>query len=162
MSSNIKVVVFRCGQEEYAIPVEKVVSIEKNERVNRIPHLPDYVLGLTRIRGELLPILDFEQILYHQSANSSESKMIVVQSDDFIFGLLVLEAKEILDIEQEQLKQVGLVNYSKTQYFSSVANLEHRMITIVSPDVLVNTLDGIKEIKEYMKSLTEEDIQKIM
>ncbi|MFJ8262035.1 chemotaxis protein CheW [Rummeliibacillus sp. NPDC094406] len=158
---NVKVVVFRCGQEEYAIPVEKVVSIEKAERVNRIPHLPDYVLGLTRIRNELLPILDFEQILYRQPANSSEAKMIVLQSDDFIFGLLVVEAKEILDIEEEQLKQVGLVNYAKTQYFSAVANLEQRMITIVSPDVLVNTLDGIKEIKAYMKSLSEEELQVI-
>ncbi|WP_102691488.1 chemotaxis protein CheW [Rummeliibacillus pycnus] len=160
--SNVKVVVFRCGQEEYAIPVENIVSIEKAERVNRIPHLPDYVLGLTRMRNELLPILDFEQILYHQTGNSSEAKIIVVQADDFIFGLLVLEAKEILDIQDEQLKQVGLVNYAKTQYFSSVANLEDRMITLVSPEVLVNTLDGIKEIKAYMKSLTEEEMQEIL
>ena len=160
--SNVKVVVFRCGQEEYAIPVENIVSIEKVERVNRIPHLPDYVLGLTRMRNELLPILDFEQILYHHTGNSPEAKIIVVQADDFIFGLLVLEAKEILDIQGELLKQVGLVNYAKTQYFSSVANLDDRMITLVSPEVLVNTLDGIKEIKAYMKSLTEEEMQKIM
>ena len=40
-----------------------------------------------------------------------------------------------------------------------MANLENRMITIVSPDVLVNTLDGIKELKEYMNSLTEEELQ---
>ncbi|HWI47470.1 MAG TPA: chemotaxis protein CheW, partial [Rummeliibacillus sp.] len=111
---------------------------------------------------ELLPILDFEQILYRQPANSTEAKLIVLQSDDFIFGLLVSEAKEILDIEEEQLKQVGLVNYAKTQYFSAVANLEQRMITLVSPDVLVNTLDGIKEIKAYMKSLTEEELQEMM
>ncbi|MGG0656417.1 chemotaxis protein CheW [Rummeliibacillus pycnus] len=159
---SMKVVIFRCGEEEYAIPVERVVSIEKVERINRIPHLPDYVLGLTRIRSELIPILDFEQILYHHPANSSEAKMIVVQVDDFIFGLVVLEAKEILDIEEDQLKQVGLVNYAKTQYFSAVANLENRMITLVSPDVLVDTLDGIKEIKAYLKSLTEEELQEIM
>ncbi|WP_146551385.1 chemotaxis protein CheW [Rummeliibacillus sp. SL167] len=159
---NIKVVVFKCGNEEYALPVEKVVSIEKFEKVNRIPHLPDYVLGLTRIRDELLPVLDFEQILYGNRANSSEAKIIVLQADEFVFGLLVLEAKEILDIEEDQLKQVGLVNYTKTQYFSAVANLTDRMITLVSPDVLVNTLDGIKELKEYMKSLTEEEKQSIM
>lgn len=158
----MKVVVFKCGQEEYAIPIEKVVSIEKVERVNRIPHLPDYILGLSRIRGELLPIIDFEQILYHYKVNTSEAKIIVIQAENFIFGLLVLEAKEILDIEEGQLKQVGLVNYTKTQYFSAVANLEQRMITLVSTDVLVNTLDGIKELKEYLKSLTEKEMQEII
>lgn len=156
---NMKVVVFRSGQEEYAVSVEKVVSIEKFERVNRIPHMPDFVLGLVKARGELLPILDFEQILYGNKVNSSDAKIIILQTDDFVFGLLVLEAKEILDIEEERLKQIGLVNYVKTQYFSAVANLEERMITIVSPDVLVNTLDGIKELKEYMKSLTEEEMK---
>ncbi len=158
---NIKVVVFRCGQEEYAIPVEKVISIEKQDFVNRIPHLPDYVLGLTKVRNELLPILDFEQILYHKPIHSSDAKMIVVTADDFIFGLLVLEAKEILDIEEEQLKQVGLLSYSKTQYFTAVANLDQRMITLVSPEILVNSLEGIKEIKAYLKSLTEEELQEI-
>ncbi len=158
---NIKVVVFRCGQEEYAIPVEKVISIEKQDFVNRIPHLPDYVLGLTKVRNELLPILDFEQILYHKPIHSSDAKMIVATADDFIFGLLVLEAKEILDIEEDQLKQVGLLSYSKTQYFTAVANLDQRMITLVSPEILVNSLDGIKEIKTYLKSLTEEELQEI-
>lgn len=156
---SMKVVVFRCGQEEYAVPVEKVVSIEKFEKVNRIPHMPDYVLGLVKVRGELLPILDFEQILYSHKASSSDAKIIILQTEDFVFGLLVLEAKEILDIEEEKLKQLGLVNYAKTQYFSAVANLEKRIVTIVSPDVLVNTLGGIKELKEYMNSLTDEELQ---
>lgn len=159
---NMKVIVFKSGQEEYAISVEKVVSIEKFERVNRIPHMPDYVLGLVKIRGELIPILDFEQILYGRKGDSSDAKIIILQIEDFIFGLLVLEAKEILDIEEEKLKQIGLVNYAKTQYFSAVANLEERMITIVSPEVLVNTLDGIKDLKSYMKSLTEEEVQGIL
>ena len=34
-------------------------------------------------------------------------------------GLLVKDAKEILDISTDDLKQIGLVNYSKTQYFTA-------------------------------------------
>lgn len=48
-----KAVVFLCGTEEYAVPVDQVVSIEKLERVTPIPHLPNYLLGFTRLRGEL-------------------------------------------------------------------------------------------------------------
>ena len=55
-----KAVVFSCGNEEYAVPVDLVVSIEKLERVTPIPHLPNYLLGFTRIRGELTPVIDFE------------------------------------------------------------------------------------------------------
>lgn len=155
--TSVKVVVFRCGNEDYAIPVEHVVSIEKLEQVNPIPHLPNYFLGLMKIRGELVPIVDFEQILYGRSASSDEQvRVIVLQTEEMFIGLLVLEAKEILDIANEDLKQIGLVNYSKTQYFSSVANLENRVITIIDPSILVRTVDGIKEIQTYLESVEAE------
>lgn len=155
--SSVKVVVFRCGNEEYAIPVDQVVSIEKLEQVSPIPHLPDYFLGLMKIREELVPIVDFEQILYARSALKGEqSRIIVLNTEDMFIGLLVLEAKEILDIKIEDLKQVGLVNYTKTQYFSSVANLENRMITLIDPTILVRSVDGIKEIQAYMESVKAE------
>ncbi len=155
--TSVKVVVFRCGNEDYAIPVEHVVSIEKLEQVNPIPHLPNYFLGLMKIRGELVPIVDFEQILYGRSASSDEQvRVIVLQTEEMFIGLLVLEAKEILDIVEEDLKQIGLVNYSKTQYFSSVANLENRVITIIDPSILVRTVDGIKEIQTYLESVEAE------
>ena len=155
--TSVKVVVFRCGNEDYAIPVEHVVSIEKLEQVNPIPHLPNYFLGLMKIRGELVPIVDFEQILYGRSASSDEQvRVIVLQTEEMFIGLLVLEAKEILDIAEVDLKQIGLVNYSKTQYFSSVANLENRVITIIDPSILVRTVDGIKEIQTYLESVKAE------
>ena len=44
--ADLKAVIVQCGQEDYALPVESVITIEKLERVNPIPHLPDYMLGL--------------------------------------------------------------------------------------------------------------------
>lgn len=155
--ANTKVVVFRSGNEEYAVSVDHVISIEKVENTNRIPHLPDYVDGFTKNRGDLLPILDFEIILYNRSNQHAESKLLVLKVDEFSFALKVLEATEILDIPEELLMQVGLVNYSKTRYFTAVANLENRMITLVSPAVLVDSLDGIKEIKQYMVNLEAQE-----
>ncbi|MFK4997707.1 chemotaxis protein CheW [Bacillus sp. N9] len=45
-----KVVVFHAGKEEYAIPIPYVISIEKIEAMNPIPHLPAYVVGMTKAR----------------------------------------------------------------------------------------------------------------
>src|SRR5690606_41243124 len=92
---DIKAVIVQCGQEEYALPVETVVSIEKLERVNPIPHLPDYMLGLMKIRGELVPILDFQQILYGNAAKEDpNARVVVVQTENLYIGLLVLDRSE--------------------------------------------------------------------
>ncbi|MEG0450669.1 MAG: chemotaxis protein CheW [Lysinibacillus sp.] len=157
---SVKAVVFACGEEEYAVPVEQTVSIEKLEHVTPIPHLPNYLLGFTRIRGELVPVLDFERILYNRSAATELSRIIVLNTDVVNYGLLVSEAKEILDFDESILKQMGLVNYSKTRYFTAVANLEDRMITYVDPKILVNSLDGIREIIAYLHKMLENEVEK--
>jgi len=150
-------IVFRSRTEEYAVPVDQVVSIEKIERITPVPHLPNYLLGFTRVRGELVPVLDFGIILYNTPSSKDTSKMVVLNTNVVNYGLVVDEAKEILHFNDNELAQVGLVNYAKTQYFTAIANLENRMITCVEPNILVNSLEGIREILEYLRSLLENE-----
>lgn len=153
-----KSVVFTCGKEEYAVPVGQVVSIEKVEQITPIPHLPNYLLGYTRIRGELVPVIDFQVILYGQRTEGEQSRIVVMNTDVINFGLVVADAKEILDISSDVLKQLGLVSYAKTKYFSAVANFEDRMITCVDPKVLVESLEGIREIVHYMQTVENTNV----
>lgn len=151
--SDFKAVIIQCGQEDYALPVDSVISIEKLERVNPIPHLPAYMLGLMKNRGELVPILDFQQILYGNSAkNDANARVVVVQTESLYIGLLVLDAKEIIDIPEDKLTSSGLMAYSRTPYFTTVANLEDRVITVVDPEILSRTLSGMDEIGKYIEA----------
>lgn len=154
-----KAVVFLCGTEQYAVPVAQVVSIEKLERVTPIPHLPNYLLGFTRIRGELTPIIDFQTILYNRPTNTQTAKIIVLKTELINYGLVVADAKEIIDFEEGVLKQMGLVNYEKTKYFTAVANLEDRMISCIDPNILVHSLEGIREIIEYLHEVNQQENQ---
>lgn len=154
-----KAVVFLCGTEEYAVPVDQVISIEKLERVTPIPHLPNYLLGFTRIRGELTPVIDFERVLYNRPTSTNSSKVIVLKTEEINYGLLVADAKEIIDFDEDVLKQLGLVNYAKTKYFTAVANLEDRMISCVDPSILVHSLEGMREIIEYLHKMMNEEEQ---
>uniref|UniRef100_UPI0030F5609D chemotaxis protein CheW n=1 Tax=unclassified Psychrobacillus TaxID=2636677 RepID=UPI0030F5609D len=150
--SSQKVVVFQSGNEEYAVSIDHVVSIEKLDKVNPIPHLPTYLIGLMKIRGELVPIIDFEQILYNQSGlMNANARVVTMHTEEMSVGILVKEAKEILDIPSESLKQLGIMNYSKTKYFTNIANLEDRMITIIDPSILVRSLEGIQDIQSYLE-----------
>ena len=156
--SVLKAVIVQCGNEEYAISVDSIVSIERLEQVNPIPHLPDFMLGLMKIRGELVPILDFEQILYNQSAkNNPDARIVVVQTKALFVGLLVIDAKEILDIPESTLTTSGLMAYSRTAYFTAVANLEDRIITIVDPEILSERLAGMDDISAYVEAQLAEE-----
>lgn len=146
-----KVVVFHAGREEYALPIEQVVSIEKLEGINPIPHLPSYVLGLVKVRNELIPVLDLSSILYDQrSDNEEELFLLVIHTETLQAGLVVKEAKEILEVPEGAVTDAGLLVYSRTRYFDGVINLEDRMITKIDPEVLIESLEGMKEIRDYV------------
>ncbi|MBS4194588.1 chemotaxis protein CheW [Lederbergia citri] len=153
----VTAIVFNAGQEEYAIPVQYVISIEKYENVNPVPHLPEYIRGVVKSRGELIPVLDFSFILYNRHIhNDDDVRMIVIHTEELSFAVLVNEAKEILEIPENVLQQMGLVAYHKTKYFSSIANLEDRIITMIDPVSMLEVLEGVKEIKDYLQEQKQE------
>ncbi|MDN4607751.1 chemotaxis protein CheW [Sporosarcina highlanderae] len=156
---NLKAVIVQCGQEEYALPLNIVISVEKLQHVNPIPHLPEYMLGLMKIRGELVPILDFQWILYDNSAKEHKNaKVVVVKTEGLDIGLLVLDAKEILDISKDQFSSSELLAHSKTPYFTTIANLEERMITVVDPQILSERLTGMEVIGDYIRALKAKEM----
>ncbi|HYK72472.1 MAG TPA: chemotaxis protein CheW [Pseudoneobacillus sp.] len=157
MAESSKVIVFQVDKEEYGIPIQFVVSIEKLEGITPIPHLPQYVKGMMVVRGELIPVIDLEQIFYHRPLEQDESsRLIVLKTEELSIGIMVRDAKEIIDIPSEKIKQVGLVAYAKTSYFTGVANLDSRLITFIDPLKLVQALEGVNEIKDYMTKSHQE------
>ncbi|WP_227395208.1 chemotaxis protein CheW [Jeotgalibacillus aurantiacus] len=156
MENSKKVVVFECGNEEYAISIENVISIEKDEKITPVPHLPSFMPGITEVRGELIPVLDFEDILYNRSLTNQEQKLLVLKTDELTIAVKVKEAKEILDIPLDQFKEIGLAAYKKTEYFTSVAQVGDRLITLIDPSILISSLDGMKQIKDYITDLKKQ------
>ncbi|MDF0727378.1 chemotaxis protein CheW [Cytobacillus sp. S13-E01] len=149
-----KVVVFQVGNEEYGIPVQNVISIERIQPSTVIPKMPSFMKGVVTIREELVPVIDTGIILYDRTTiETDKSRMIVTKTEDLSVGLIVDDAKEILDIPQEKIKQLNLLAYQKTSYFLGVANLENRLLTLLDPNNLFESLEGIKQIKEHMNSL---------
>ncbi|MEH7441813.1 chemotaxis protein CheW [Bacillus sp. JJ1122] len=152
MAETNKTVIFQAGNEEYAFPILYVISIEKLDGITAIPHMPDYVTGITKVRGDLIPVIDLEKVLYGRDIQVDEkTRLIVLQTADISIGTLVRDAKEILEIPAENLKQPGLIAYQKTKFITGIANFDKRMIMVIDPETLIQSLEGIKEIKEYMQ-----------
>jgi purine-binding chemotaxis protein CheW len=148
-----KFVVFQLEREQYAVPIEYVISIEKMTEPTMIPQMPDYMVGVVRIRGELVPVLDTRKLLYERPFEETDkTRLVVTMVEDVSVAFIVDEAKEILDIPEEAIKQVNMLAYRQTPYFIGVANLPERLITLIDPNQLFESLEGAKAIKEHVKN----------
>ncbi|BDG36695.1 purine-binding chemotaxis protein CheW [Geobacillus sp. 44B] len=148
-----KFVVFQLEREQYAVPIEYVISIEKMVEPTIIPQMPDYMVGVVRIRGELVPVLDTRKLLYERPFEETDkTRLVVTMAKDISVAFIVDEAKEILDIPEEAVKQVNMLAYQQTPYLVGVASLPERLIILMDPNRLFAHLEEADEIKEHIHS----------
>ncbi|MGO9258178.1 MAG: chemotaxis protein CheW [Bryobacteraceae bacterium] len=62
-----QMVTFRIAKEEFAFPMERVREILRVETPKQVPDVPDYVLGVLTVRGQILPIVDLRRLLQQRS-----------------------------------------------------------------------------------------------
>ncbi|WP_456278391.1 chemotaxis protein CheW [Bacillus sp. AK128] len=146
-----KVVVFQTKEEEYGIPIQFVVSIEKLQPLTAVPNMPEYMNGVTTIRGEVTPILDASQILYgKKSEQTDQTRMIILNTENVSFGLIVDDAKEIINIPENSVQQLNMMASLQNSFLMGVANLEGRLLTLIEPSKLMNSLEDMVEVNKQL------------
>jgi purine-binding chemotaxis protein CheW len=62
-----KMVTFRIAKEEFAFLMEHVREILRVTTPNQVPDVPEYVLGVLTVRGQILPVIDLRRLLQQRS-----------------------------------------------------------------------------------------------
>lgn len=99
-----KYLIFHLDKQEYAIAIQYVVDIINVQPVTRVPSCPDYVRGITNLRGKVIPIIDvrlrFGKI---QQDYDERTCIIVVELGGISVGMIVDSVSEVLTIESEDV-----------------------------------------------------------
>jgi len=62
-----QMVTFRIAKEEFAFVMEHVREILRVQAPKQVPDVPEYVLGVLTVRGQILPIVDLRRLLHQPS-----------------------------------------------------------------------------------------------
>src|SRR5581483_8882613 len=62
-----QMVTFRIAREEFAFRMEHVREILRVQMPKQVPDVPEYVLGVLTVRGQILPIVDLRRLLHQPS-----------------------------------------------------------------------------------------------
>lgn len=78
----IQLVGFVVGDEEYAIPILNIQEIIKPIEFTRVPSVPDYVLGVFNMRGNVMPLIYLAQRFNLRSSKMTpQTRYIVLRGD---------------------------------------------------------------------------------
>lgn len=133
MEEAKKVIVFQLNDEEYAISVKQVSSIERIQPITRVPRTADFVKGVINLRGVVTPVIDLRLRFGIEPIDFQDTtRIIIVYMNGMEVGLIVDAANDVIDIPEKSIESapevVGVVN---VDYIEGVANLEKRILILL-------------------------------
>ena len=100
----VQLVGFVVGEEEYAIPILNIQEIIKPIEYTRVPSVPDYVLGVFNLRGNVIPLIDLrKRFSLNVTKQSSNTRYIVMKDEDNIAGFVIDRLTEAIRIVRNRI-----------------------------------------------------------
>jgi chemotaxis signal transduction protein len=87
---------FEIGDEVYALPVEHVLEVTELGYIAAVPGAPTTALGVTNLRGEVLPVFDLARTLEIERSEPPAS-LVVTEYDNLRAGLAI---DAVIDVGQ--------------------------------------------------------------
>lgn len=151
MVQDVKVIVFQLKNEEYAVPVTQVGSIEKMEHITRVPNTESFIKGVINMRGVVTPIVDLRSRLgLEETPVDENTRIIIVDLDDTSMGLIVDAANDVVDIPVDKIEEapqvIGAIN---VDYIDGVVKLEDRLVILLDLRKVLkfHEIEAIKSIE---------------
>jgi len=99
MSRELHIVGFQVGRETYGVPITSLHEIVRVPEITVVPDAPDYMEGVINLRGKIVSVLDLRKRLGEaQVAPSRRNRILVVEHNGRLAGLIVDSASEVLKI----------------------------------------------------------------
>ncbi|EGO63172.1 chemotaxis protein CheW [Acetonema longum] len=133
-SSEVQLVVFKLGREEYGFNILQVQEIKKMTDITRVPNTPEYVKGVINLRGSVLPVIDLKKRLGLAEGDYSDtSRIIIVKVDEVHVGMVVDAVTEVTAISQDHIEPPYVVSSEVgINYISGVGKLDNRLLILLN------------------------------
>ncbi|HPO07040.1 MAG TPA: chemotaxis protein CheW [bacterium] len=124
---------FTLEKEEYGIPILHVREIIRYENLTRIPQSAQYVEGVLNLRGQVIPVADLRRRFgLAEIQHDNSTRIVVVELDDRVIGMLVDSVSEVQSIEERQIEPLPPLGAKiDSQFIRGVGKLDNRLIILL-------------------------------
>jgi len=127
--------VLNLADQEYGIDILKVREIRSynSQAVTRLANVPEFIRGVTNLRGFIVPILDMRMMLNLQSAPCNEQTAVVILNlDSHIVGIVVDGVSDVMTLRPEQISAAPQFHdVFASEFLTGIGTVGERMLILV-------------------------------
>lgn len=161
----ISLLSFYLGQQEYALPLDRVREIVPlPDHISELPRPETAVRGVITLRDRLLPLVSLRALLGLpvEGQREQRGKVVVVSMGNGVVGVVIDATREILRVDPDIVDPAPalLTRGEGDAKISSICRLDggRRLVALLSPDQLFRS-DLVRRILAEQGSASEPEVQ---
>jgi purine-binding chemotaxis protein CheW len=145
VSDRMSMLLFRIGDEWYAVRVGDVREIFQEYDVTDVPCTPEYILGVTNVRGEILSVTDPALLVglgRIVGTGEGQPPAIVVKNELVTTALVVDEIGDIVEVANESVEPpVSLMDRAQAEFVAGSVFVNDTMIGLLDVNRVLEPVD---------------------
>ena len=132
----IEILTFRLFKEEYAFKISQLKEILKYQRITKVPKMPDYVVGITSLRGKVIPVIDLRTKVSTRTnlpGLTDRIKILVIKGPKGLIGAIVDKVIGVVRIaKSEILPPPSHLTEEQLKFIDGIAIIDKRFVSILN------------------------------
>lgn len=148
-----QLVCFKLADEIYAFEIIHVQEVIRLQHISLLPQMPEFVLGISNVRGNVLPIYDLrKKCKLPEKAFDERSKIIILSDEEELYGYVVDEVLENIKVSASTIEAAPKVKMPLAQEcIQGIAMDSARAIVILDVMQLIEAIRSeIKAVEYYL------------
>ncbi len=141
-----QLVVFKLADEYYGVKIELVESIIKMQPYTIVPNVPNYIVGVTNLRGYVLPIVDLRtrfSLPIQEETHNTRIMVLLINGEKV--GMIVDEVNEVARVMTEDIDPTpALIVNINMEFVDGIAKLREENKDFVRLAILLNMEKALK------------------
>lgn len=149
VSDQLSLLLFRIGEEWYAVGVGDVREIFQEYAVTPIPCTPEFILGVTNVRGEILSVTDPAILMtlgrVVESQDQGTPPPAVVVKDGLVATALVVdEIGDIVEVPSNALEPpVSIIDRTQAEFIAGSVFVDGSMVGLLNVERVLQPVGAL-------------------
>ena len=123
---------FRLGGKDYAFPIDQTREIVELQSITPTPEVPDHVVGVTNLRGQIIPIVDLQRVLSPGAPATKSRQAVVVEVNGQLTGCLVDSVTRVVRLPQSAIQTADdILDQDNARSFDGFAKHEGTILIVL-------------------------------
>jgi purine-binding chemotaxis protein CheW len=131
----VQLLAFRLAKEEYAFRIDEIEEIVRPQGITLIPNTEPYLLGITSLRGKIIPVIDLKKMLslsVQGDDGNLKQKILILKGPKGPIGALVDKVAGVISLSVSKIVETPLhLPDAEMRFIEGVALVDGRFVSVI-------------------------------